>query len=125
MQLLVYVYHPDATSLLVEELADLEEAVSICHDLVAVDGYLRAEVWDEAGEQLYGVERVGGTLRSYGVPTEGDERALPRAPSDRARELLVAAEPPGATPAAGESDTAGRPTILGEQPDRPEQWFGF
>lgn len=124
MLLLVYVYHPDATSLLVEELTELDEAVAVCYDLVAVDGYMRAEVWTEAGEQRYGVERVrGGTLRTYGVLTDGDEVAKPRISRDRAMDVAVALEREAVPDDLGPG-TGAPPAILGELPDRPERWFG-
>ena len=131
--LLVYVFHPDATSLLVESLTDFEEAADLCQELVAVDGYVRAEVWNEAGEQRYGVERAGGTLRTYGVLTEA-ERPPVLAPSERVLALELAATramarqgtaDDRAHPLDDDDGTAGPPRILGERPGRPEQWFGL
>ena len=126
MQLLVYVFHPDSTSLLVESFTDFEEAVAACHDLVAVDGYVRAEVWTEAWEQRYGVQRSGGgTLRTYGVVSELEAQAVLPPPAERERALRRATEPmPGARAELAEGN-AERPYILGELPERPEQWFGL
>ena len=131
MQLQVYVFHPDTTSLLVESVVDFEEAVDLCHELVAVDGYVRAEVWNEAGEQRYGVERAGGTLRTYGALTDADvpSRVLP--PSDRIRALEQAVA--RAISRDGTADARAHPSdhedapprIFGELPGRREQWFGL
>jgi hypothetical protein len=130
MLLQVYVFHPDSTSLLVESIIDFEEAVDLCHELVAVDGYLRAEVWNEAGEQRFGVERAGGTLRTWGALTDPDAPSPVRPPPDRLRALEQAAERALARGGTADdhphpSDDADLPQILGELPGRREQWFGL
>jgi hypothetical protein len=128
MELLVYVYHPDATSLLVETLSELEEAVALCRELVAVDGYVRAEVWTEGGTRLYGAARDGGTLRTYDTRAEA-ETSLPawpapdpdpRTPADRP---AAAAEPsPAAEPRPCSGDG---PRILGQRPGEEVTWLGL
>lgn len=122
MNLLVYVYHPDGTTLLVETLSELEEAVALCRDLVAEDGYVRSEVWTESGERLYGAARRGGTLRTYDTAADGDGSAWP-APERPANEPADRAP---SRPPAEERRPAGEiPRILGEQPGEDVTWLGL
>ena len=136
MQLLVYVRHPDETSMLIDTLSDQEEAIALCHDLVAVDGYERAEVWSEDGDRLYCVERrEGATLHTV---NELDRtatlrmRSLADAPPadehDRHDELGVGRDDPSSgngSRAELRSRALEVPRILGERPGHEERWLGL
>ena len=130
MNLLVYVYHPDGTTLLVETLSELEEAVALCRDLVAEDGYVRAEVWTESGERLYGAARRGGTLRTYDArgDDDGDATAWPapepsrHEPADRPPSARAVAEQRQVPQARPSGDG---PRILGQQPGEQVTWLGL
>ena len=144
MELSIYVFHPDDTSLLVEELFDLDEAIALCHDLVAVDGYVRAEVWNEAGERLYGIGCTGGGLHTYHDPVRPgpppvrlsappqprvpDARATPRQGAvDAAPEAGGSGNTPGASAATSTTsiDSDRRPRFLGDTGDVPASWLGL
>lgn len=139
LQWLVYVRHPDETSMLIEAVADQEEAIALCHDLVVVDGYERAEIWSEDGERLYCLERrEGASLR-----TMNDlDRSMPlrlRTPDDVAppadehdalgvrRDDLSAGNGRRAEPSSRAPETRAPelPRILGEQPGHEERWLGL
>lgn len=147
MQLQVYVRHPDETSMLIDTLSDQEEAITLCHDLVVVDGYERAEIWSEDGERLYCVERREGA--SLHTVNELDRTAMLRLrpladarPADEHddrhdehEEYDEHDDEPGARrgdPSAGNGRraelpprTPGLPRILGEQPGHEERWLGL
>ena len=117
MPFFLYVFDADAQPSLFDEVAELEESVAICEELVAEDGYPRAEVWSAGGDRLYGAVREGGSLRTFGQLDEVD-------PADDApsRERAVA---PVERPAAVPPPQLPMDLVLGERPERPEQWFGL
>ena len=141
MELLIYVFHPDDTSLLVQELADLDEAIDLCHDLVEVDGYVRAEVWNDGGDRLYGIGYTAGGLRVYAeVPRSGPppvKLTPPGTASVRHSDVVPGHAdrdaPPGEPAADGDAtapavDRAASPggqlRILGDAASDGVQWFG-
>ncbi|HEY0970059.1 MAG TPA: hypothetical protein VGE02_03670 [Gemmatimonadales bacterium] len=130
MQLQVYVRHPDETSMFIDAVSDQDEAITLCHDLVVVDGYERAEVWSEDGERLYCIERREGAV----LNTLDDlDRSTPirlRTPADSPGgadegDAEPPAPPPVILPPARRELPGELPRILGEQPGHEERWLGL
>ena len=123
MPFFLYVFDADAQPSLFDEVAELEESVAICEELVAEEGYPRAEVWSAAGDRLYGVAREGGALRTFGQLDDAEG-------ADGADGADDGAAPRGreAAPAQPTADAAPKlplDRLFGERPERPEQWFGL